>query len=405
MDRIESALIKSVSFALKGEQMTDDPGLSEAEWVALLKLASEQEMLPLVFESVMKCPSFIAMDKDVKRDLRDRAVALSARQIVQTNEFLTLMLHLSERGFRPAVLKGIAVRRLYPKPMLRPSIDEDILILPGETEAIHGLLVGEGLTPDFEGSPKGRAELSYHRIGSPTYIEVHTDFFPKDSEAYGDCYAPFVGARERFVELEEEDVSLLTPEPTDHLLYLMLHAYKHFLHSGMGLRHVCDIGIFAQKQETDPQRIRSVCDEMGLSRLFAAVFAIGSRYLGLEGYPAFSDIEADPEPLLEDMLSGGLYGVEDINRAHSSTITLEAVASHKKGRRKRGALHSVFLPRRELEGRYPYLKKHGWLLPAAWVQRGWSYIFSREKGPVNPGESLRIGRERVELLRRYGIID
>lgn len=406
MERIHEAFLNAISAALKGAQLSDDPGLSEAEWVALLKLAVEQEVLPLAFEAVMKCKSFLSINKEVRRAYRDMAVSLSARQITQTNEFLTLMLHLEEKGVRPAVLKGVVVRQLYPKPMLRPSVDEDLLVAPGEAKRVHDLLIAEGLTPDSEyGDVDGSSDLSYHRIGTPTYVEVHTAFFPKDSDAYADCNAPFEDAHERFVELRVEDVSLRTLAPTDHLLYLMLHAYKHFLHSGMGLRHVCDICLFAGSFETDGGRIRSVCDEMGLSRLFAAAFAVGSRYLGLKGYPAFEDIDEDPEPLLDDMLSGGLYGTSDINRAHSSTLTLEAAASKKSGRKRRGALKSAFPPKKALEGSYPMLKKHPYLLPAAWAHRLWLYFTDRSNGPVDPAESLKIARERIALMERYGILE
>ena len=405
MKKAEEALLKAIGAALKGVQLADDPGLSEAEWVALLKLASDHEMLPMVFEAVMRCKSFTALDSELREKYRKAAVSLAARQITQTNEFLTLMLRLREAALQPTVLKGIAVRRLYPKPMLRPSVDEDLIVLPEETRAVHEFLLGEWLTPDKENLPAdGSVDLSYHRPDSPTYIELHTSFFPNDSEAYGNCNLPLKGALARTVEIEEEDVVLRTLSPTDHLLFLMLHAYKHFLHSGMGLRHVCDIGLFAQKEETDCARIRSVCDEMGLTRFFAAVFTVGSRYLGLGEYPAFADTEEDPEPLLFDMLCGGLYGNADINRAHSSTMTLEAAASQKSGRKRRGALHSVFLPKKALEGSYPVLKKHPYLLPFVWVHRAFRYITDRRHGRVDPTESIRIGRERVALMEKYGII-
>lgn len=42
--------------------------------------------------------------------------------------------------------------------------------------------------------------------------------------------------------------------PTDHLLCLLCHAYKHFLYAGFGIRHVCDIGIFAE-----PDLERATC--------------------------------------------------------------------------------------------------------------------------------------------------
>ena len=46
------------------------------------------------------------------------------------------------------------------------------------------------------------------------------------------------------------------------------------------------------------------------------------------------------------------------------------------------------------------------MLPAAWIQRVFRYLFRRDRGgSINPSESIRIGKERTQLLREYGIID
>ena len=120
---------------------------------------------------------------------------------------------------------------------------------------------------------------------------------------------------------------------------------------------------------------------------------------------AFASVDVDESNLLEDILSDGLYGMEDIDRAHSSTLTLNAVAADRTGKRRGGAIRSVFLPVRSLVGRFPYLRKYPVLLPVAWGQRIWGYL-SRKKGPaVHPARSVEIGNRRIELLKEYGIID
>ncbi len=58
-----------------------------------------------------------------------------------------------------------------------------------------------------------------------------------------------------------------------------------------------------------------------------------------------------------------------------------------------------------LEGKYPYLEKHPWLLPVAWGERIITYIGKRGKDHTDPAVSLKLGQERVALLRRYGIIE
>ena len=72
---------------------------------------------------------------------------------------------------------------------------------------------------------------------------------------------------------------------------------------------------------------------------------------------------------------------------------------------KSSLLQSLFPPVRQLEGQYPYLKKSPWLLPAAWTARLARYgaeVLRREDSDA--AETLRIGRERTELLRKLDIM-
>ena len=134
------------------------------------------------------------------------------------------------------------------------------------------------------------------------------------------------------------------------------------------------------------------------------MFAIASRHLGFSMPAALEGVQTEESRLLQDVFSGGVYGGADENRQHSATITLNAAARQRQGKKGAGALSAVFLPRKSMENKYPYLKKHPWLLPAAWVQRAGRYL-SRRGEKLDPVVSIRIGNERVALLREYGIID
>ena len=143
-----------------------------------------------------------------------------------------------------------------------------------------------------------------------------------------------------------------------------------------------------------------------IARYSAALFRIAERRLGFAMPPAFADLEVDESDMLADILTGGLYGTSDVNRAHSSRITRDAVTAQKQQRRRSGALAALFPPFSSMCSRFPYLCRFPWLLPVAWVQRVWNYLFRRRhRARANPAESVRIGRERVQLLREYGIID
>jgi hypothetical protein len=251
-------------------------------------------------------------------------------------------------------------------------------------------------------------EIPYRKAGSPLYIELHKNLFPPESPAYGDLNRFFEGIHDRAAEVNLRGEVVATPCPTDHLFYLICHAFKHFLHSGFGIRQVCDIVLFARayREDVDWQCVFENCEAIRAGKFAAAVFRIGEKHLGIESPAVFRAVAVDEGPMLEDLLVGGLYGDATLSRKHSSSITLDAVAAKKQGKRPRSAMAlSVFPPVKEMAGKYPYLKEKPWLLPMAWGQRLWRY--ARETHSVSDSsaaEALKIGADRLELMKTYGIL-
>ena len=133
----------------------------------------------------------------------------------------------------------------------------------------------------------------------------------------------------------------------------------------------------------------------------AAVFDAGERYFGME-YPPFFE-RADCTALINDALDGGIYGASDMSRKHSGSMTLEAVDASEKGKTGRPLLRTLFPNRSVMEARYPWVKKSAALLPAAWTARIAKYAVSRGTDS-SAAESIRIGNERIELMKYYKII-
>ena len=84
----------------------------------------------------------------------------------------------------------------------------------------------------------------------------------------------------------------------------------------------------------------------------------------------------------------------------------EKVEAQRVGK-KSSMLSTLFPGRRQMVGAYPYLERWPILLPVAWGQRIFRY--GKEVGknqPDNrPAESIRVGNERLELLKKLDIID
>lgn len=372
------------------------------DWPAVFALAGQQKLLPIVFEAVRKSPA-AAENAALFAAVKQQVIAQVLHQTVRASAFAALYQTLRAAGLHPVVVKGQLCSRLYPLKDHRISADDDLLIPDGEFLACHEQLLANGLTTDTPADELASAdEVPYTKKGSPLYIELHRRLFDSSEDAHDELNG-------FFTDLTPAEIDgFLAMPPHEHLLYLLLHAYKHFVRSGIGLRQFCDIGLWARAYhgEIDWQRLHEQCESVHAATFAAAAFRIARDYLGIEfDLPAPWDGSIDAEPLLHDSLCGGVYGSNDLTRLHSSTVTLNAVKASRTGE-KSSVLRTVFPKREYLERRYPYLKKRPYLLPVAWVQRLAHYASEKQSGADSSASgSIKLAKERIELMKRYGVMD
>ena len=374
----------------------------KADWPAIFTLANQQKLLPILFEAARKTPA-AAENAALFAVTKQQVIGQVLNQTVRSAEFSDLYHKLRSAGLHPIVVKGQLCSRLYPLKDHRISADDDLYISDAEFMACHKQLLANGLTTDTPVDELATAdEVSYTKEGSPLYIELHRHLFDSSEDAHDELTTSFASLKP-----VETDGFLAMP-PHEHLLYLILHAYKHFVRSGIGLRQFCDIGLWARAYhvEIDWQRLHEQCESVHAATFAAAAFRIARDDLGIDfDLPTPWDGGIDVEPLLHDTLCGGVYGSNDLTRLHSSTVTLNAVKASRTGE-KSSVLSTVFPKREYLERRYPYLKKRPYLLPVAWMQRIAHYASEKQSGTDNSASgSIKLGKERIELMKRYGIMD
>lgn len=400
--------------ALLGEPVSGMENIPPEEWEKIFALAEIHNVLPMIYETVYRLPA-IKEGKCAAFTGSSRMVRyLVAMQTVKTQEFLQLNQRLQDAGIQPLVVKGLICRNLYPMSDHRISSDEDVLIPEEQFEACHRVIQEFGLqTEADEDELKSSYEISYRGQGSALFIELHKQLFPSGSEVFSDWNRFFEGAFERSVQENIQDSPVFTLGYTDHLFYLICHAFKHFLHSGFGIRQVCDIIMYANAYggRADWKTIYDNCCEIHGEVFAAALFQIGEKYLGFDpekaSYPYYwRDIQVDETAMLEDLLDGGVYGNSTMSRKHSSNMTLDAVSADKKGKKAASSVWgSLFPPAKKLRGRYPWLRRHPYLLPFAWADRIVKYRKETASSSDNNAvKTMKIGNQRVELLRYYGVI-
>lgn len=374
----------------------------KVDWPAIFTLANQQKLLPILFETVRKMPA-AEENAALFAVTKQQVIGQVLNQTVRSAEFAALYRKLRTAGLHPVVVKGQLCSRLYPLKDHRISADDDLYIPDAEFMACHEQLLANGLATDTPADELPTAdEVSYTKNGSPLYIELHRHLFDSSEDTHDELNHFFANLKP-----VETDGFLAMP-PHEHLLYLILHAYKHFVRSGIGLRQFCDIGLWAREYqaEIDWQRLHEQCESVHAATFAEAAFRIAKDYLGIEfDLPAPCSDAVDAEPLLHDSLCGGVYGSNDLTRLHSSTVTLNAVKASRTGE-KSGVLRTVFPKREYLERRYPYLKKRPYLLPVAWAQRIAHYASEKQSGADSSASgSIKLAKERIELMKQYGVMD
>ena len=411
MNRIEELFLEALKHAIRNKRMNIEENLTVKEWREFFRLASIHDVLPLIINSVYQSKA-LKEHESLRDHMIKRGRQIAVYQAQRSGDFVLLYQKMNEASLKPLVMKGIICRNLYETPELRPSTDEDMLIFPWQIEKYHEFLTSNGFRlMDADTDIEKADEVSYQNDENHLYLEVHKYLFPLEDKAYGSLNSLFSVLEERVTETIYH-VPIRTFGYTDHLLYMVCHAYKHVLYSGIGIRQICDIGLFAEKHHDsiDWERMFTSCGIFRMSDFLGAILNICINDLGIELNPddfsKYYDLsKVDEGPLLEDILSGGLYGVSDEDRLHSSTMTLEVVSAQREGRRAKGLIKSLFPGRAYMETKFPYLKTKRWMLPVAYFHRTQQYLSKSSKSRVNPTKTIEIGNNRIKLLKKYNIID
>lgn len=411
---INEKMLEALRCFLNGEKVMWEDGVSAEDWQMLFRLCQYHQILPMIYDTVYACPAFQTCPQETVQMIKTQVIRQVMVQSRKTEEFLQLYKKLLEQDLTPLVVKGLVCRELYREPDYRCSGDEDVLIPAEQFKACSEVFAAAGmemLEPDQD--PDEAGEVPFYKVGGLLHIELHKELFSSESEAYGDLNRLFDGVFERKIQDTIHGVPVYTMCHTDHLLYLILHAFKHFLHSGFGIRQVCDIVIYAEAfgKEIDWDELMEKCKGIHADVFAASLFDIGKKELTFDPvkacYPeSWSSVEVDGSDLLEDLLEGGVFGDSSLSRKHSSNITLQAVSEDKKGKKAGASLAQTLFPdRRYMERTYTYLKKYPFLLPAAWASRILNYLKeSKSMGGNDAMESIEIGNHRVDLMKKYKII-
>ena len=250
-----------------------------------------------------------------------------------------------------------------------------------------------------------RQEITFEDGQGELHIEVHTNPMGQETGIRRQMNRYFTEVFQKKISVQIENTEIWTMEPTDHLLFLILHAFKHFMAGGLGIRQVLDICLFCKRyqEEINWEYISDSLENVEGEKFFTDMLYIGNKYLGFD-FKIHRERNC-PDDLLEDMLTGGVFGNTTQTERTACSMTFAAVDSREKYSTARAVVRAIFPTMRFMRERNPELVEKPWLLPIFWMKRWGRFIrYNKENGGGLARESIRTSQKRIELLKKYGLI-
>lgn len=376
-----------------------------ADWQALADLARSHNIEALLLDAALAVPGENAPARELidqwqaaamNTMMSQGALAIQASMLTQT---------LDEAGVKAVMLKGMALKALYPQPDLRTMSDLDLLVAPAQQEAAHAAMETAGYTV-VEREPG----VDVMRAPEGLRVELHSQLFDKTEEGFLSkldeaALFPMESAVREEVYCGEAWVF----PPQEHLAFLLLHMAKHLITTGFGLRQLADYSLFIEKRgsEIDFTALRAQMRALSLEGMMDALTDVCRRYLSLSDGPWSAKVPRETtDELLGDILDAGVFGKSSRERTRSAAVVYRSfeTADGDKGRLRR----ALFPSARTLKAPYLYARRHPWLLPVAWAHRFFNYALARLTGRATReegSEGMRIAGERLRLLGELGMRD
>ena len=296
-------------------------GATDADWNKCFDLALQQQVLAMTF------PTMSALPKEQRPGFllwsKWMAYAQSTtEQSRQKQEALRKMgAWLAEEGLTTLVVKGFSVAVHYPNPNLREFSDIDIFS-GSNYEAVNNCLTRHGLTV-------GKADGHHAHIRIDD-VSVEHHFAFGNSRVKGDMY----GMETALQQLAATDSrptampGISFPNAAFTTLYVGWHAYKHFLHEKIELRHVVDWALcLKQLSEEEARKVDEVKGTATWSRFADTLTAIALHRLGLpaEWFPSkeverAEAVAAEEEQRVWNDIIGGHHTHHGRNKSHRRLI-------------------------------------------------------------------------------------
>ncbi len=254
-----------------------------ADWEKIKILAEQQGLSDIILDGIEQLPAEQRPPQELLLEWIGETLQNESIYETQQKEAIKMAALFQNNGIRTYVLKGTVVAECYPKPSHRPSIDMDCYLLPKQSDFDawslgNDLIKAQGFEVVFDYYKNSTFYLSNLTVENHHY------------------FTPFRGNK-RLAALEKKLQSIIREDGGNNRLegtwlyrppvmvtslFLIEHAYSHFLHEGLTWRMVLDWIMFSRKheKEIDWRQLEAWIDEFGFRKFYDSYYRLGKYLIG-----------------------------------------------------------------------------------------------------------------------------
>lgn len=194
-----------------------------------------------------------------------------------------------QNGICTYVLKGVVISECYPKPQHRVSADFDCFLLPEKSDSDvweigSGLIEKAGYEVERVFYKNSTFYLPGLMVESHRYLVPFrgNDRLRRLEVLLQGIIMDEIAGQTHNEEARFEGTELWRPPVMVSALFLIEHAYSHFLQEGLTWRHVLDWVMFSRKhkQDIDWNALDVMVDKFGFRKFYDAFSQMGKLLLG-----------------------------------------------------------------------------------------------------------------------------
>ena len=399
MNEIKTSLLKTVGYQLFGGER---PRIS-ADIFAVLEEAKAQTVFTGVF------PFFQA---ELQQSGQGGFVAAQeiffGNVIKNTNNFMEhdeLNKLMTNNDIPYCTLKGLASAYYYPDPSLREMGDVDYLVQETDFEKAKQAALNAGFAIDHGDEPDS-IHIAFKRGPMSIWEQHRTINGIPNGEVGEDIQLEIDRTIKTSEQITLDGVICRIPDAFHHGLIMLLHVASHMTSEGIGLRHLCDWAVFANRLGNDgfDELFEEKLTRFGLWKFAQILTLVSEKYLGIAHMEWAQNPEVTDEHLeavMEDIMNGGNFGKKDLNRYR------EIKYISNRGERtvdNKNVVDQVFgTLNQKTCSDYPWIKKHKVFLPIGWAAEGGRYLallITGKRKSKGTSAMLREAAKRKEIYSK-----